>query len=78
MRWWEYLLFWRGLKVWWLKRRQRALQEEATEAAFKAVLHEAEERRGDLQLAVDELREARQQRQIESIRISRTEPAHQE
>ncbi len=72
-------MIWQWFGNW---RRERLAREAETEAKFKALLNEAEDRRGDLTTAVVELREDRERRQAESLRrprmVSRPEPATQE
>lgn len=79
MRWWEYLMFWRWIGTWWSHHQEKVAQEAAVEDKFKALLREGEERRGDLQTAVQELRKTREQRQAESLRKTRVRlPSHPE
>lgn len=78
MKWWEYLMFWRWLSAWFKNRKTQRLKEAAVESDFQQLLHEAEERRGDLHEAVRTLRADRERRQAASLTPLPRDPHHQQ
>lgn len=62
MRWWEWMLPWR----WPIFQKRKAAQEEI-QSRFEAALAEAKTRRTDLETAVGQLKEGREQRKAQSV-----------
>lgn len=70
----------KALNDWLEKRRERQQKERELTDRFQALLHEADENRGDLSKAVDRLRQDREEREVAQSMRSRlpSKPAHQE